>query len=378
MSGLLAGKVWLSALAPHLKPLAATLADIANDDGTSIYPTLEYVAWRLGAGVRTVSRNIGELLEMSVLIEVAPAHHHQPPEYRLDESKLPKRASWSTSKPKNRVAKMATQNSDQGSHQRQSGTPFETNRVATNDRSGWPFGADSLPLSLNDPSEDPLRDPSKKRECPAEAGPTTAAALVATWNEHRTPGPTVSKVTPERKRLYDRALAAEPNLEDWRVAIAWLNRQPYANAPGTGEHATWRASLDWLAKPGQLAKVLDNARTDATAPRKANRFDLPTQQLTDSDRASLGDQRRRRQEFDDTQEALRREAAELVLMLSDQAREQLERDVLGDLEQYRNRMTTASFDDMVCKTLPHALIARAAGRPLVEVVAELEGKVVAA
>jgi hypothetical protein len=39
MSGFLAGKVWVSALGGHLKPLAATLADIANDDGSSVPPS---------------------------------------------------------------------------------------------------------------------------------------------------------------------------------------------------------------------------------------------------------------------------------------------------------------------------------------------------
>jgi hypothetical protein len=49
VSGLLAGKVWLSNLHRKLKPLAATLADIANEDGTSIYPSVEYVARRLSS-----------------------------------------------------------------------------------------------------------------------------------------------------------------------------------------------------------------------------------------------------------------------------------------------------------------------------------------
>ena len=47
-SGLLAGKVWQSNLHPDLKPLAAALADIGNDDGTSIYQSVEYMAWLLG------------------------------------------------------------------------------------------------------------------------------------------------------------------------------------------------------------------------------------------------------------------------------------------------------------------------------------------
>ena len=48
MSGWLAGIVWQSNLPRRLKPVAAALADIANDDGTSIEPSIAYVAWLLG------------------------------------------------------------------------------------------------------------------------------------------------------------------------------------------------------------------------------------------------------------------------------------------------------------------------------------------
>ncbi|HEY8228217.1 MAG TPA: hypothetical protein VIG25_23305 [Pyrinomonadaceae bacterium] len=47
MSGRLAGKVWASGLAAHLKPLAAAMADIANDDGMSLYPSVAYLGWLL-------------------------------------------------------------------------------------------------------------------------------------------------------------------------------------------------------------------------------------------------------------------------------------------------------------------------------------------
>ena len=44
MSGLLAGKVWHSGLLSLLKPLAACLADEANDRGQGIYPSIAYLA----------------------------------------------------------------------------------------------------------------------------------------------------------------------------------------------------------------------------------------------------------------------------------------------------------------------------------------------
>lgn len=96
MSGLLAGKVWQSDLASHLKPLAAALADIANDDGTSIYPSVAYIGWLLGKGRRSVQVGLSELREARVIEAVGTdkGGRGQPTEYRLIEANLPKRMAW--------------------------------------------------------------------------------------------------------------------------------------------------------------------------------------------------------------------------------------------------------------------------------------------
>ena len=96
MSGLLAGKVWLSNLDCELKPLAATLADIADDDGTHIFPSVAYVAWRLGRSDRSVQLGLAALVRISVLELVG---HHSggrglTREYRLIEANLPSRPPW--------------------------------------------------------------------------------------------------------------------------------------------------------------------------------------------------------------------------------------------------------------------------------------------
>lgn len=96
MSGLLAGKVWQSNLSSHLKPLAAALADIANDDGTSIYPSVAYVAWLLGKGRRSVQIGLSELRDLQIIEPVGSdkGGRGQTTEYRLIEANLPKRQSW--------------------------------------------------------------------------------------------------------------------------------------------------------------------------------------------------------------------------------------------------------------------------------------------
>jgi hypothetical protein len=96
MSGYLAGKVWQSALAPHLKPLAAALADIANDDGTRIYPSVAYVAWLLGRSPRAVQDGLAELREAGVLAVVAfpDGGRGRATHYQMIESALPEREPW--------------------------------------------------------------------------------------------------------------------------------------------------------------------------------------------------------------------------------------------------------------------------------------------
>ena len=61
MSGKLAQRVLDSGLAPALKPVAVAMALFGNVDGTSIYPSVERVAWGLGVTPRTVQRNLKQL-----------------------------------------------------------------------------------------------------------------------------------------------------------------------------------------------------------------------------------------------------------------------------------------------------------------------------
>ncbi len=98
MSGILAGKVWVSALDARLKPLAAALAEIASDDGGDIYPSIAYMAWLTGRSERAVQENLALLREAGVLVIIEEAHHHKTTEYLLVESALPDRPSWQESR----------------------------------------------------------------------------------------------------------------------------------------------------------------------------------------------------------------------------------------------------------------------------------------
>ncbi len=118
MSGDLAGAVWRSALDPRWKPLAALLADIANDDGSCIYPSISYISWKLGDDPepsekprmeRTVQRGMKALKGMGVLIFIGyrrynpNSHAYEVTgyqgrtslvEYRMIADRLPTRTPW--------------------------------------------------------------------------------------------------------------------------------------------------------------------------------------------------------------------------------------------------------------------------------------------
>jgi len=96
VSGFLAGKIWQSDLDPELKPLAAALADVANDDGTSIYPSVGYMGWLLSRSERTVQTGLKALRAAGVLRVVKEGGQGagNTTEYRLVEEMLPTRVTW--------------------------------------------------------------------------------------------------------------------------------------------------------------------------------------------------------------------------------------------------------------------------------------------
>jgi hypothetical protein len=88
-------------------------------------------------------------------------------------------------------------------------------------------------------------------------------AAVKVWNDTRTPGPKiVGGLNVERQRAIKAALKEHPNLADWKTVIAWMNGERWMNAPGDGTNPTWRADIDHLTKPGNLAKYLERVRLD--------------------------------------------------------------------------------------------------------------------
>ncbi len=97
MSGYLAGKVWHSGLSPRLKPLAAALADIADQDGSNIYPSVARMAWLVGCSERTVQYQLHELVALGVLVAdptTTRGGRGRTTDYCMDADSLPERAPF--------------------------------------------------------------------------------------------------------------------------------------------------------------------------------------------------------------------------------------------------------------------------------------------
>jgi hypothetical protein len=96
LSGLLAGKVWQSDLSSNLKPLAACLADQANDRGEGIYSSIAYLAWKLSVSERTVQRGMRRLREIEFIKQDGFKRIGRVfvPIYRILVSNLPNRPPW--------------------------------------------------------------------------------------------------------------------------------------------------------------------------------------------------------------------------------------------------------------------------------------------
>lgn len=104
----------------------------------------------------------------------------------------------------------------------------------------------------------------------------SAKRVVDLWNLIVTPPITqVTKLTADRISKINARLKASPDLAAWRTVIAWINRQDWCRAPGTGEHPNWTASLDWLCKSdGTFQKWLERAE-QASVPRQAHQEKRP-------------------------------------------------------------------------------------------------------
>lgn len=89
-------KVWACGLPERVKSVALCLADFANDDGHHIYPSMDYIAWKVGCSQRAARSSVSDLRKLCVLVVVqnGTGGRGRSTHYRMHADKLPERMPW--------------------------------------------------------------------------------------------------------------------------------------------------------------------------------------------------------------------------------------------------------------------------------------------
>lgn len=98
MSKAIESQVWKSALSGELKPIAAVMADMGNDDGEGIYPSVGKLAWLLGVTERAVRYQLAKLKELGIVEDSGVGGGRTTTQRRLLIENLPTRPPWKTKK----------------------------------------------------------------------------------------------------------------------------------------------------------------------------------------------------------------------------------------------------------------------------------------
>lgn len=87
MSVKLQALVWAHEMSRPQQSVLLAMADSGHDDGTSIYPSFTYLAWKTSYGVRQVIRIVDGLKKMGAVKRIRRGNsHRRANEYRLDFS----------------------------------------------------------------------------------------------------------------------------------------------------------------------------------------------------------------------------------------------------------------------------------------------------
>lgn len=89
MSGLVIGKCYGVQVTHPQQTVLIALADHANDDGAAVYPSIAFIAWKTGYSERQVTRLVGDLQRLGILVLVKKAYRGRPNEYRIDLANAP-------------------------------------------------------------------------------------------------------------------------------------------------------------------------------------------------------------------------------------------------------------------------------------------------
>ena len=94
MSIKLMAEVWTRELPHAEQSILLAMADHADDDGGSVFPSVGLVAWKTGYSKRQVQRIIADLKTRGALVLVATAVRYRANEYQIDLDAIPVKAPF--------------------------------------------------------------------------------------------------------------------------------------------------------------------------------------------------------------------------------------------------------------------------------------------
>lgn len=156
------------------------MAENANDDGTSCYPSIDKIAWKAGYKPRAVEAIIRDLRKKGILVKVADARAHRPTEYHIHLEKAPKKkpfAEWRKEhgKHKERGAENApVQNGVPGVHSDDSGVQSRVSGVHSHSNGVLENAPEP---SVKEPSNEPSEE-ERARETPIPDDATSQCLLI--------------------------------------------------------------------------------------------------------------------------------------------------------------------------------------------------------
>lgn len=229
MSDYLCGRVWQSGLDGDLKPLAAALANCGLDDGTSIYPSIAYLAWKLSRCERAIQYGMEKLKSLGVIVVLknGKGGRSKVPDYRLMEDALPARPKWESPQIGNEKGAVCD---EKGAIDDTKGCNLEQERVQVTTERVQPIAPDLKAVDL------------KAVEQVGDPAPETGAALpLAQVSGHAQP-------KPEKRQSRNKTWPSRQRFQKERPYVQEVPKR----SPAEERRERTAAALGVLRDPGRL------------------------------------------------------------------------------------------------------------------------------
>jgi DNA-binding transcriptional ArsR family regulator len=241
--------VWASKLTGSRKLLLLRLADYADKDGGSVYPSVQSLAAACGLSERAVQYTRRALEEEGLLVVVANAKggRGKAREYRID------------------LERVQSITSVKGADIARKGASHSTKGCNTTQERVQP-GAPHPPEEPPEEPVTPIAPPPVRLDELAEA--------VAEWNAMAADCglAKVQILSDTRKAALRRRLTEAGGIEGWRYVMGKIRGSPWMH--GTNDRG-WRADFDFVLKPAKFIKLMEGGYDHRQRPDSDQEYRNP-------------------------------------------------------------------------------------------------------